>query len=393
MVLLGTSLALEIISFISLSHEEKKLPPEELLSRYHNQYLQSFSLEAGCPFAETLIGHSMLGFVHRKPESLSSRCQKMFRINNIGVLSQRDLPLVRKKDEFPILILGGSVAQKIADYQDLHGELYLEKWLNQTYLSPDKKPFKIYNGALGAWSMPNQLNMLLMYGERVGGVISIDGYNESFALQAGRRLESVPAASYILANSDRLGMRVLGLRLLWAYQYAISHSFLQRSYFINVTYKIASGIYQRHIIDPEAVEEFTSGNSEDLKLTLPEAKRWSLESLRKYSHHFHLVGRYSQIKTAQFLQPSRLYGKVLTSEEKNYQEYIEKETYLSLDNLYQKMEKESFPVRSLTRVFENEKNEVFVDNIHLNARANEQLVQQIGKELGKMWGLVKIKND
>jgi hypothetical protein len=238
----------------------------------------------------------------------------------------------------------------------------------------------------------------LMYGERVDGVISIDGYNEAFAVQEGRRLEQVPVASFILANSSRTSLRVLGLKFLWAYQYVISKSLLKHSYFFNVTYKIMTGIYQRHIISPELIEEFSKGNTEAIALPLPQAQSWSLESLERYIKNFHQIGRVSSIQTAEFLQPTRLYGKTLTNEEQLSAEFIQKDIYSKIDNLYQSLEKKKFPIHSLTNIFKEEKNEIYGDNIHFKmsngiSKGNEILAKKISEQLGKFWSLKKIKDE
>jgi hypothetical protein len=387
---------LEMIAFLSLSNEEKKLPAEKLLDRNHSEYLQG-ALTGGCSFAETVIGHSMLGFVHRQPEFLSEKCRLMYHVNNIGVLSDRKFPLTKEQDAYVIMVLGGSVAEQFANYKDREGRYYFEELLNKTFLSPTKKPFKVYNGGLGAWNMPNQLNMLMMYTDRMDALVSIDGYNEAYRVQEGDHLEEVPGATYILANESRSSLKILGLHFLWAYQYGIAHSILKHSYFFNSCYKILTGIYQSHILTVDMVDKYFMASRENLYLSDSDAREWSLKSLGSYIEKMHNFAKLSRIKSAQFFQPARFYGKELTEQEKVYNEGVDKVTFEKIDHLYQGLEQKKYPIHSLSHIFEKEKGEIFGDHIHYKkvggiSRGNEILAQNVVEQLGKMWGL-KRKHD
>lgn len=386
-------LALEGFSYLLLSSTERSLPASAIMSSNHNQYLQEFSLKSGCTFAESIIAHPMLGFVQRRPEYLSKRCLNNFRANNIGVLSDRDLPLTKKDDEFSIMLLGGSVADHLANYKN-GNDYFLEKVLNQKYIPPKGKRFTVYNGALGAWAMPAQVTMLLMYGERIDGAISLDGYNEAFPVQEGVRLERAPAGTYVLSFSDRGSLRVLGLRFLWAYQYVVSHSWLKHSYFFNTAYKAMTKFYEEHIISPSLIKEYTLGNSEDLHLPLMNAREWSLKSLGSYMQTFHQLGQAKKIKTAEFLQPTRFYGKQLTNEEKSYREYVDQSIFEKIEGLYRELALQKFPVKSLTKVFAGENETIYSDHIHYKttdrrSKGKELVAIAIAEELGRMWNLKK----
>lgn len=388
--------ALEAVSYFLLPAKDRELPAEVLLQSYHNEYLEDHARRSGCTFPESLIAHPMLGFVHRKKEFASSRCRFVL-ANNIGIATERNLPLKKSENEFAVFLLGGSVAEHLANYRGKDGAYYLEKILNEKYIPPKGKRFTIYNGAMGAWAMPSQVNMLLMYGERVDGAISLDGYNESFSLQEGERHEGVPTATYILSFSDSSSVRILGLRFLWAYQYVLSRTWLKHSYFFNATYRTFTGMYERHILNPRLLDEFNKGNMEQLDqqgLSDNERRDWSLQSLKRYMESFHQLGAAKKILTAEFLQPSRHFGKTLTEEEKSYREYIIPEIYKSLDLLYGSLAADKWPVRSLTSLFKDETGSIYADHIHYKSengtsRGAEMVAEAIAIELGRFWKLQK----
>lgn len=386
-------LLLEATAFFLLPSDQRFLAPEQIMKKYHNDYLQEYSLKTGCTFAESLIAHPVLGFVHRKAPFISKKCSQVFKANNIGVLSERDLPLKKSADDFAILVLGGSVADHIANYK-IGSEYQLEKLLNEKFLPPHGKQFKVYNGALGAWAMPSQVNMLLMYGDRIDGVIALDGYNEAFPVQEGSRLEKVPAGTYLLSFADRSSLKIRYLNMLWAYQYAVSHSFLRHSYFFPTFYNVLTQIYQKSIVTPEDIDEFTTGNSEAINLPKAEARKWSGESLGKYMESFHQIGSFKKIKTAQFLQPTRFKGKILTDEEKSFHEFIEPQVFDLVTSQYTRLEKNKYPVRSLAGIFEKESGPIYSDHIHYRSegsrsRGKDLVCEAMVTELGGLWNLKK----
>jgi len=388
-------LLLEATSFFLIPANQRSLPPEQLMKKYHNEYLQEYSLKTGCTFAESVIAHPMLGFVHRRAPFISKKCTQVFKANNIGVLSERDLPLKKNPDDFAIMILGGSVADHMANYK-IGNVFQLEKLLNEKFVPLSGKQFKIYNGAMGAWAMPSQVNMLLMYGDRIDAAISLDGYNEAFPVQEGARLEKVPAGTYFLSFADRGSLKIRYLNMLWAYQYAVSHSFLKHSYFFPTFYHVLTQIYQNFIVSPEDLDPFITGNTEQINLPKEEARLWSAESLGKYMQAFHETGRFKKIKTAEFLQPTRFTGKILTDEEKAYHEYIEAPVYNLISAQYNRLEKEKYPVKSLATVFEKEQGTIYSDHIHYRtdpdgerSRGKDLVAEAMVNELGHIWNLKK----
>lgn len=390
-VLIGFTILLELVSFLSLSSEEKKLPPSQLLRVNQNKYIEDFSLKTGCLFSETIIGHPVLGYVHRQPPYMSERCRKTIRVNNIGMRSLRDLPIRKNPAEFSVMVVGGSVAEQFVNYTGKEETFYFEDLLNKEIKLPHGRKFKVYTGALGGWSMPNQINMIELYGDRLDAVISLDGYNEAYPVSKGLRLEQIFPDLYLLANSRYNGLNQLYLRTLWALQYGLSHKIIKHSYFFNVSYQIMVAFFHDVMMSPKLLEEFSKGNIEQSPLREEESISWSLSHLKRFNLQFHALARANGLKSAQFLQPTRLYGKRLTEKERIPNELISKDIYQRIEKMYLDLAKEKYPVYSLTKVFENDKQDIYSDHIHYIkdqnnfSYGNEKLAAAITAKLKSTW--------
>lgn len=384
---------LELVSYLGLEEKEKKLPASAFFSVQHNTYIEDLDQRTGCSFPRTTVGHSMLGYVHRSKQFLPASCG--MDANNIGMETSLDLPLIKNKDEFSIMIMGGSVAHQLSVYKLLEGQNYLSALLNRLYYPPNgKKEFKVYTGAAGAWAMPNQVNMLTMYSERIDGAIALDGYNESFPVMEGKRLEHIPPAQAILSNSPASSFRFIYLDTVWKYRQFLSKTFLRHSYFFNSVYKVAVGFFQNYVIDEKIFNEFADGNREALNLPFEEAQEWTLGSYESYIRKFYLYGKAMDIKTAHFLQPTRNYGKVLTHEEALATESITEDIYRKINKVYTKLNHEKLPVYDLTDVFSGEKERIYSDHIHYGtydgiSKGNEIVSQKIAETIATAWNLKK----
>lgn len=390
----ATLLTLEGISFFAFTRAERKNGIDKYLQQSYNGYIDDIGQETNCSFSAASIGHPMLGFIMRRKEWVPSGCEG--KGNNVGFDSKRDLPQKKSSDDFTVMILGGSVAQLFAVYGKAGIENYFENYLNKHFYPPEKKQFKIHVGAMGAWSQPNQFNVLAIYGDRIDGIISIDGYNEAHHLTFSRPFEHVPAAQMILAYSGKESYRFHFLNMAGRYRSWLSHSFFKHSYFLNALYKIQVAIIDRVVFGRDLIQEFSEGNAENLKLPLPESEKWVINQLKSYNRKMHLLAKISNIRSAQFLQPTRLYGKELTDEEKLRTEFISKEHYQMIEKAYQELHAEGLPVYSLTTLFGPIKQRMYSDHIHYyyengSILGNELMTVAIGNQLEKTWKLKRKK--
>src|SRR6185503_17645390 len=85
---------------------------------------------------------------------------------------------------------GGSVADDFASSSSDGRRPWLENELNARFVSPNGKPFRILNGALSGWKLPNQLFVMQLYGSGADAFISLDGYNEALFHRFGGMLDS-----------------------------------------------------------------------------------------------------------------------------------------------------------------------------------------------------------
>ena len=389
-----TLLMLEGVSYFAFTKEEHEKGIKNYLNLSYNSFIDDIAQKSNCSFAATTIGHSMLGFVMRKKEWLPEDCWGG--ANNIGIETARDLPLVKSADDFTVLVLGGSVAHQLSNYQETESSNFLQDYLNGQFYPPVKKQFKVLNGAAGAWSQPNSFNMLAMYSDRIDGIIVLDGYNESFKISYPTSFEQMPAAQQIMAYSGRDSYRFKILNMLGSYRHHVSNSILAQSYFMNALYKVQVGIFKNIVIPPEMIVEFSKGNTEDYKLSFPEAKMRALDEYKSYNKKMHLFAQAMGIKSIQFLQPTRIWGKTLTAEEKITREFISGEDYKNIERMYSQLSQEGFPIFSLTEIFKDRKERIYSDHIHyLNVDGksvgNEIVAAAIANHLGLTWKLKRKK--
>jgi len=161
--------------------------------------LRAFEEEHGCAYGDTLTPHPYLAFVQRALPG----CVEVI---NVGI-NGPDYPIENDEDTFVIMLTGGSVAAQLARMKT--GSF--EQVLNTRYGTGGMR-FVVLNGALPAWKQPQQLIMLLLYGDVIDAVVTLDGFNELvFAHndQYRYRLEnpwepSILAANPSLATRDQL---------------------------------------------------------------------------------------------------------------------------------------------------------------------------------------------
>ena len=392
-LLVVSALMLEFLAYINFDANERAVPASKIISLQHNIYAENVAQRTSCFFVQTTIGHPFLGYVYRRADVQAKNCHGY--ANNIGMESALDLPLIKNENEYAIMVMGGSVAHLMSTYKLEDGHNYLSTVLNKLYYPPNgKSVFRVYTGAVGGWAMPTPIMMLSMYNERIDAAIVLDGYNESFPVAAGVRFEHLPVEQAVLANMSASSFSFKVLNGLWSYRRFILESFLKHSYFFNMSYKIALGMSKNFVVDDIAERDFSIGNTERIELPPEQAKEWTLKSLEGYIKKFHLFAGALNIKTAHFLQPTRIYGKVLTPDEAAQQEFIPEETYRKVHNLYRKLASEKLPVFDLTNIFINEKERIYSDHIHYihqnnYSKGNEILVEEIARKLGAVWGLKK----
>ena len=124
--------------------------------------------------------HPYFGFAHPDSERGRTGGGEYF-INNMGFPqnSPVSVPFVPKKDDFVVMLFGGSVAGNLA--APPQGGLSLQAALQKLDVLKEKNVI-VYSMAQGSGKQPQQLialSFLLALGQHIDLVINVDGFNEA----------------------------------------------------------------------------------------------------------------------------------------------------------------------------------------------------------------------
>lgn len=163
--------------------------------------------------------HPYFGFVMSAGFTGTLDSQPTYPPNNFGFPCPYDFPLRKSsKDQYIIGIFGGSVARRLARYEN--EKHYLVEALQKSPYFQNKQ-IVVLCFAIGAYKQPQQLlilNYFLSIGQPLDMVINVDGFNEVAISNLNRQAElhiSMPAVFQVkplvdLANND---LAAPGLRL------------------------------------------------------------------------------------------------------------------------------------------------------------------------------------
>jgi len=178
--------------------------PRDRLTRSPNTFVNAMAEGTNCRYVDTLYPDPYLAHVHFQPPG----CKHSY--NRIG-LEGADIPFVRDPAHFTILLTGGSVAAQVAgvkwrgarEADPVNDTTFLQDELNRCYKPLHGSSFVVLNGADGAWKQPQQAIMTLIYGDVADAVVTLDGFNEHYALDSVR-LE-MPSGNFAAVNPTATG--------------------------------------------------------------------------------------------------------------------------------------------------------------------------------------------
>jgi hypothetical protein len=369
-------------------------PAKKMFSSERNIFIQNWDEEYSCSFPETIISHPNLGYIHRQKVQRSPYCT--LPVNNIGLATKRDLPVIKNKNEFRIMLLGGSVAHQLSNYETLDGKIFLEDYLNKNYKSPNGFPFVVSTGAAGAWKMPNQLIMTMTYSNRIDAIISLDGYNESYSIKIGRYLEENYGATTYIAGQSYNSSLFNYLSLLRTYRIRIKKYKLDHLYTSFILYHNLVNYLVHNYVSEDVIEEFSNKDTQLNNINYSIRKKLITDQFSNYILKLHSLSKFSNLLSAHFLQPTRYYGKKLTESEKNFQDSISSREMDEVRSIYNQLSK-TLPIVDLSELYKNEEGEIFVDHIHCDqqkgkSRGYELMAKAIAENIAKMWKLKKISS-
>jgi hypothetical protein len=389
-VLLG-AVTLELIAIAVLYMTEGRyISARTRFASRTNTFAQDLSAGRDCNYLDTLFPHPYLAFVHHG----NSPCGLPY-VNNIGLFGP-NFPSTHQEDRWVILVTGGSVANQFTQPVQ-GGPPYLERILNEHYVSPTGKPFLVLNGADGAWKQPQQAFLFLLFADAVDAVITLDGFNEHYMLESGYRFE-YPANNFHTVNplvtrsfGDVVSRWIMGHVQAAAARNAI----LSRSHAVySIIAATEDFLAKRADSRPKPRTTVETLFSLPPEWSSEQRKTWAMGQYQKYIRAMSAVARDYDVREAHFIQPAPAIGKRLTDPERAvvgdlgyravYQEMTDSLLTLNARGVH---------VGSLLRIFESEQRSLYADPIHLQRSADgtsfgyEVMAQRIAMEISALWGL------
>jgi hypothetical protein len=369
----AAALLLELGSLAYFYIHDPKLPAvSEMLAKETNAYQARFQ-DPGCSWGDRVQTHPYLGYVYaRQGECVHPR------VNTLGLFGS-DLPMQKDPSEHVILLVGGSVAEIYGDTG------LLSKALNSEFAKGRIKRFKVFVGSAGAWKRTQHYVLFMLMANRVDTVISIDGFNEHFNLRPG----SVPIENPLLDVRQRdLPAGVGGVKRALGFfidseLYRLQRNSLvfRNSRFLFLVTKTTRDWARTFGKD----DDFVSTGVSLLQDGLPafpkfekDFQNYNFRQLSFYLRAIHAVSKAHGVKAFHFLQPVPVIGKELTPDETKANRFWDyRELYLRQEREFLALKTEGLNVFSLTNLFVQEKENIYVDEVHFNTLGNELLNRRI----------------
>ena len=375
------------------NEDERHKGVSKIWATYRNTFVWELGQNNGCPYTEVIVPHPYLSHVFA--HDTTGPC-KMTRINNKGMQDSRDIEPYVNPEFYSILVVGGSVAHQIVS--SLSDMNWIEEELNKNYISPNGKPFRVLSGGGGGWKVPLQNILMVLYGNKVDAVISVDGFNEASHVYDGRPID-IPTTEILIRvyNMDNfLVKNTIDFLKVWR-RWMAESSILQHSY---LGFAIFRGIM--NLIDtPEVSQERREIIDRHFKFppefTKEQRDDWSRNEFIKYQRLMFAMAKELKIKYVHFLQPIPAIDKPLTEEESSYADAIfpaalYKSVFMSAVS---ELQKNGYPSVSLVDVFKGNKETLYGDFVHCKIVNGTEspcyaiMSKRITEELAKLWKLKK----
>lgn len=372
--------------------ESKYVSVAELHSRTQNTYIADATRSGqSCRYLDTLFPHPYLGFVHHANPPCG-----LPHINNIGLFGV-DFPSERATDAYVVLLTGGSVAAQLGQIAGPTAPRFLELSLNEKFISPNGKPFRVLNGGDGAWKQPQQLMLFLLYVDAIDAVVTLDGFNEYWAVMSPRRFEQ-PGNNFLIVNP--LAAEDYS-SIVWKWLSGKLIAYLKTTPVVrssHAAYLLAEGLEKQSQAAAKTTKQ--KRTTVDSIFALPtdwdETKRagWAIDQYKKYILAMDAVARDRGVAVAHFIQPVPALGKSLTAEERavvgdlGYRDGYEKMSAQLLG-----LRASGIRVYSLLNVFAAEASTLYNDPIHLqrtptgDSHGYRLMAARMAALLGEAWRL------
>jgi hypothetical protein len=378
--------------------DHKFVSPKQRLAAEKNAYTETARTQTtskSCSYGVRLIVHPYLAFV----QTPLGPC-------GVGYANSRSLI----GTEFPdkpnartgvILLTGGSVAAQFV-WDNRKQQSPLEEILNAEFTGGRYDRFVVLNGGHGAWKQPNQYILFGLYADVLAGVITLDGFNEHYMINANRRFE-LPADNFfqVIGRQDArvttAPLRMAALKLeADLYRFASRHTIFQISNFAYLVIDLMRARLRRYatrgwknsIADEDngiklSYEKMFALND---KMTPAENKMWTLRQYEKYIRLIHAGARTMGIDSLFLIQPIPGWGKPLTAQETQFAQKTNTKQYKEMaDYLAGSRQRYGIPIYSLLDIFQSRHEQIYMDAIHVNQLGNEILARQIADLIEQVW--------
>jgi hypothetical protein len=355
---------LEGAGYLSIRYiRGSSLPPQALFKPNFNK---NPSLAPDCSWEQTIQPHPFMGYSYH----LGLPCSR-HDVNAYGLESEIDFPETKDPNWYSILALGSSLSEQMTHYSGKSSS-ELEDILNERFISPNGKPFRVLNGAIAGGAEPMSIGSLVLLADLVDAVISVEGHVELGTFGARTKLAARWPQNLWLPANGMSAYNLLQFLLLRKAkeleQFFGKNRVFHHSYFC---FLLSSGLVDAfsnsQISQNQVVPPWASSHDE------AELKGLFLREYSKYLRILRGICRENGLKLAIFLPPTPTLEKSLTAEERAVAgdmswgvKYREMTDHLLL------LRHEGIPIFSLLGIFKQFKQRVYLDDTHFlrNEEAN-----------------------
>ncbi len=368
--------SIELICFtlLGITNSEVGLP-----SSYIKKSKKFKTEENDCSWSDYVSHHPYLMIRYKE----TGKCARE-KISDLGMYGE-DIKDINN-DTYKIILTGGSVAE------GLYSSKLLEQHLNDHYISPNRKPFKLINGSISSGQQPRQAIVNIMLGDKADLVVSLEGFNELYNYTAQFRF-----------NTAAHGWFQLEETLLRARENRVN-SFALRLIASEIATVVKGSLVLRHTYSGAIMVQLSARLNQPSQAELepkmgqrtqPNKEVFEQEYFKKYQDVVKGMAAISGTRNQKliiFIQPIPEIGKELTKREKEIvNKRPIKEAYLKMINKLQEIKIESLYIEPLTEVFKDYKGELYADEIHYlgDTQGENILAKSMASYIAKAIGLMK----
>ena len=305
------------------------------------------------------------------------KCRSFIR-NNYGLRS-KNIPLELDQNYYTILIAGGSVAEQIGMGN------FLDEYLNEHWLSPNKKPFRVINAGIPGVRQPVTLIQMVLFSKVADEVISFEGYNEHFGADGGVLIEEPSRAWFNGAFQATSPLHFYSMEFFIHQIRSMKKSIFQYSYtyfaFVRLSLDYLYNYLEQkqNLLNPFPKPDPSWDQKKQVEYYL-----------NSYLYYVRLAADLLFVQKKPytlFIQPAPYQYKTLTPEEiKAIGDISGQGKYDRVKDALKTQLMGKIKVESAEKIFEDVKESLYIDHIHTNPEGVKMLSKFIAERLAKNHG-------